>query len=81
MSSGYRCPGDQSHGNYGVGGAALSRHVFGDAADFYSLSYENTIQELIYLAAAAEYSYATFIQVYFPGYHGTGTKHVHADWR
>ena len=72
IDSGYRCP----HGNASVGGAAQSRHMWGDAADMHSANHPWDQSEWLLLQAAATAAGATFIEPY-----NQDPSHVHADWR
>ena len=72
IDSGYRCP----HGNAAVGGAAQSRHMFGDAADMHSSDHPWDFNEWDRLQQAAVAAGATFIEPY-----SQDPSHVHADWR
>jgi GH18 family chitinase len=64
VTSGYRSPGY----NDGVGGAELSRHMYGDAFDL-----QPTSVSLSSLADHCSAHGAGFVSVY--------TSHVHCDWR
>ncbi len=64
VNSGYRSPGY----NASIDGASCSRHMYGDAADFWSN--DATLSELADLCDALG-----------AGYSDTYTSHVHCDWR
>jgi hypothetical protein len=73
LESGYRCP----RGNVAIGSTStLSRHQYGDGADFWSLDHLNTYEELVLLRDAARDAGATHTIIYHPD-----NIHVHADWR
>lgn len=63
INSGYRSPGY----NKKIGGAKLSRHMYGDGADLGGFSVSK-------LQTACKNAGASYIQVYSDG-------HVHCDWR
>lgn len=76
VTSGYRNP----RHNYLLGGAAESRHIYGDAADMHVADFNGDgvvdTADWNLLATAAQNAGATYIEPY-----ELSPDHVHADWR
>ncbi len=75
VNSGYRCP----HGNASVGGAALSRHMLGTAADIMPLDgYSPPSESLFAVLRSAAFNAGAFYLTEWDTY---ADRHLHADWR